>query len=209
MANPDSKRTLAMVETAFLASTTGMIFIINYYFPVGPFLGMLYPIPIALAYLRWGVRTAWMTMIVTVLLLTILMGPTRSIQFMIPHGILAVLLGFLWRRRSPWLVSLALGTIVRALGIAFQFVLLSALLGENLWNYGTSQITEFIAWVMQSFGSLERPELWAVQAFAIATIIFSSFAYLILIHIVAWLLCDRLGNPISPAPKWLEALIEV
>jgi len=208
MSNPTAKSTLAMVETAFLASTTGMIFIINYYFPVGPFLAMLYPIPIALAYLRWGVRTAWMTMIVTVLLLTVLMGPTRSIQFMIPHGFLAVLLGFLWQQRSPWLLSLTLGTIVRAAGIGFQFVLLSALLGENLWDYGTAQVTEFIAWIMQLFGSLERPELWAVQAFAIASILFSSFAYLILIHIVGWLLCDRLGNPISPAPKWLEALLE-
>jgi uncharacterized protein YybS (DUF2232 family) len=205
MSNPRS--TLAMVETAFLASTTGMIFIINYYFPVGPFLGMLYPIPIALGYLRWGARTAWMTTIVSVLLLTILMGPTRSIQFMIPHGLLAVLLGFLWKSRSPWLVSIALGTIVRALGIGFQFGLLSLLLGENLWTYGTVQVTELIAWIMQSFGSLDRPDLIVVQGFAIGTIIFSSFAYLILIHVVAWLLFDRLGSPMSPAPKWLETLL--
>jgi uncharacterized protein YybS (DUF2232 family) len=206
---PNSRTsTLAMVETAFLASTTGIIFLINYYFPLGPFLRMLYPIPIALAYLRWGQRTAWMTMTVSVLLLTILMGPTRSIQFLIPHGLLAVILGFLWKRRSPWIITLFVGTMGGALGVGFQFWLLSALLGENLWIYSTVQATEFMRWLWQLFGSLEQPELWLVQAFAIAGIVFANFAYMVLVHISAWLLCDRLGNPISSPPKWIQNLLE-
>ena len=32
-----------MVETAFLASTTAMLFLINFYFPLGPLLRMLFP----------------------------------------------------------------------------------------------------------------------------------------------------------------------
>ena len=54
-----------MVETAFLASTTAMLFLINFYFPVGPLLRMLFPLPTALAYLRWHGRAAWMSVIVT------------------------------------------------------------------------------------------------------------------------------------------------
>ncbi|AFY74522.1 putative membrane protein (DUF2232) [Synechococcus sp. PCC 7502] len=200
--------TLAMVETAFLASTTGIIFLINYYFPLGPFLRMLYPIPIALGYLRWGQRCAWMTMTVTVLLLTILMGPTRSIQFLIPHGLMAVMLGFLWKRRSPWVVTLTFGTLAGAAGVGFQFWLLSALLGENLWAYSTIQVTELIRWGFQLVGSLEQPELWLIQTMAIAGIVIANFAYMILVHVAAWLLCDRLGNPISPPPEWLQALVE-
>jgi uncharacterized protein YybS (DUF2232 family) len=200
--------TLAMVETAFLASTTGIIFLINYYFPLGPFLRMLYPIPIALAYLRWGQRTAWMTMTVTVLLLTILMGPTRSIQFLIPHGLSAVMLGFFWKRRSPWLLTIILGTLTGACGVSFQFWLLSTLLGENLWAYTTVQGTEFIRWLLQLFGSLEQPELWVIQAWTIAGILVANFAYMVLVHIAAWLLCDRIGNPISSPPKWIQNLLD-
>ncbi len=203
-----NSRTLAMVETAFLASTTGIIFLINYYFPLGPFLRMLYPIPIALAYLRWGQRTAWMTMTVSVLLLTILMGPTRSIQFLIPHGLTAVMLGCLWKRRSPWVLTISLGTIAGACGVIFQFFLLSALLGENLWAFSTVQVTEFIRWLFQLFGSLEQPELWLIQTWAIGGIILANFAYMILVHISGWLLCDRLGNPISSPPKWIQNLLE-
>lgn len=196
-----------MVEAAFLASTTGMLFLVNYYFPMGPFLRMFFPIPTALAYLRWGKRTAWMTTIVSSLLLSVLMGPTRSIQFFIPHGLMGILLGYLWRRRSPWAISLFLGTVLGSLGAAFQLVFVSFLLGENVWVYITVQITSFTAWVMQLFGWLDQPELWLIQILAILGIIFSNVMYQVLVHLVAWLLLDRLGNPIPPAPKWLEDLL--
>ncbi|MGB6168766.1 MAG: hypothetical protein WBF52_14350, partial [Geitlerinemataceae cyanobacterium] len=57
-AQPQVKSTppLAMVETAFLASTASLIWLINVYFRLTSLLRMFFPIPIALAYLRWGNR---------------------------------------------------------------------------------------------------------------------------------------------------------
>ena len=46
-----SPQTLAMVESAFLASMVSIIWLINYYFPIGPLLRILFPIPLALVYL--------------------------------------------------------------------------------------------------------------------------------------------------------------
>jgi uncharacterized protein YybS (DUF2232 family) len=199
--------TRAMVETAFLASTTAMLFLINYYFPLGPLLRMLFPLPTALAYLRWNGRAAWMTMVVTSLLLAILMGPTRSIQYIIPHGLVGVTLGYLWKRDFPWSGSLSIATVISSLGTAFQFAFVSLLLGENLWNYSIVQITGFLNWIMQLFGSLDQPDFATIQTFAIAAIIFSNFAYQLLVHIVAWIVLDRLGNPIPHPPKWIESLL--
>ncbi len=198
---------LAMVESAFLASATGIIFLINYYFPLGPFLRMFFPIPIALAYLRRGRRTAIMTAIVAGLLLSVLMGPTRSIQFLIPYGLCGLVLGFLWTRRAPWAISIPAGTVVGSFGTAFQIGLLSVLLGENVWLYLTVQLTNVVGWIARLFGMFDEPELWLVQAFAIAGIVLSNFAYQILVHLVAWILLDRLGNRIPPAPPWLESLL--
>ncbi|MCZ8160544.1 MAG: DUF2232 domain-containing protein, partial [Microcystis sp. LE19-196.1B] len=62
--------TLITVETAFLASATSLIWLIDYYFPLGPLLRVFFPIPVALAYLRWGARCAWMTALVSSLLLS-------------------------------------------------------------------------------------------------------------------------------------------
>ena len=47
---------LAMVETAFLASTASLIYFINFYFPLGPLLRIFFAIPVAIVYLRWGAR---------------------------------------------------------------------------------------------------------------------------------------------------------
>ena len=197
-----------MVETAFLASTTAMLFLINFYFPVGPLLRMLFPLPTALVYLRWHGRAAWMSVIVTALLLAILMGPTRSIQYLIPHGLVGVTLGYLWKRNFPWAGSLSIATIIGAIGTGFQFAFVSLLLGENVWNYSIVQITSFLNWLMQLFGSLEQPDFATIQIFAIGAILFSNLAYQILVHLVAWIVLDRLGNPIPHPPKWIEALLE-
>ena len=196
-----------MVETAFLASTTAMLFLINYYFPLGPLLRMLFPLPTALAYLRWNSRAAWMAMIVTALLLAILMGPTRSIQYMIPHGLVGVTLGYLWKRNFPWSGSLSVATMIGSLGSAFQFVFVSILLGENVWTYSIVQVTGLLNWLMQLFGSLEQPDFATIQLFAIGAIIFSNFAYQLLVHFVAWIVLNRLGNPIPTPPKWIESLL--
>ncbi|MDY7024381.1 MAG: DUF2232 domain-containing protein, partial [Cyanobacteriota bacterium] len=62
---------LPMVETAFLASTASLIWFVNYYFPIGPVLRVFFPLPMALLYLRWGKREAWMGALTSLLLLTV------------------------------------------------------------------------------------------------------------------------------------------
>ncbi len=126
----EGKTPLSMVETAFLASTASLIWLINYYFPLGPVLRIFFPIPIALVYLRWGHRASWMSALVSGLLLSVLMGPTRSILFFIPYGLMGVQLGALWRRGSNWLLSIGIGGLIGTFGFFFRFWLLSILLGE-------------------------------------------------------------------------------
>ncbi|MEM8780769.1 MAG: DUF2232 domain-containing protein, partial [Cyanobacteria bacterium P01_G01_bin.49] len=130
--NLKTRQTLAMVETAFLASTGSLIWLINYYFPLGPLLSIFFPVPIALLYLRWGNRAAWMGALVSGLLLTVLMGPTRSIVFLIPYGLMGVQLGSCWRRGANWEFSVFTGALIGTFGFFFRFWLFSILLGEDL-----------------------------------------------------------------------------
>jgi uncharacterized protein YybS (DUF2232 family) len=107
---------LVMVETAFLASAASLIWLINYYFPLGPVLRIFFPIPMALLYLRRGQRAAWMGTLVSGLLLSVLMGPTRSILYVMPYAFMGVQLGVMWRRGSNWYFSIAIGTILGTIG---------------------------------------------------------------------------------------------
>jgi uncharacterized protein YybS (DUF2232 family) len=203
-----AKAPLAMVETAFLASTASLIWLINFYFPLGPVLRIFFPIPIALVYLRWGNRASWMSALVSGLLLSVLMGPTRSILFFIPYGLMGVQLGAMWSRRANWLFSIFTGTLLGTFGFFFRFWLLSILLGEDLWVYVTTQITQLAEWGFLRLGLLDQPSLSLIQALAIVMVFINNLVYLFVVHLVALLMLDRLGNPIPRPPNWVQVLLD-
>jgi uncharacterized protein YybS (DUF2232 family) len=197
-----------MVETAFLASTSTLLWIINFYFPIGPIFRMLFSLPTVVAYLRWGKRAAWMTAIVAALLLGVLMGLPRGLQFMVPYGLLGVLLGKLWRRQANWSISMGWGVILMTLGLFFQMILVSLLVGTNLWLYINQQVRSLLAWGFEKMGVLIDPSLQAVQLVAVGLVMVQATTYLLLVHLVALLLMERLGHPIPAPPAWLQAIIE-
>ncbi|WP_341527389.1 DUF2232 domain-containing protein [Nostoc sp. UHCC 0302] len=199
---------LRLVETAFLASTASLIWFINYYFPLGPLLRIFFPVPIALVYLRWGKRAAWMATVTSGLLLAVLMGPIRSLLFIMPYGFMGVLLGACWNRRVPWIVSITLGTLLGTLGFFFRLWLLSVLSSEDLWIYLITQVSEFVEWLFLKLGLLAIPNVFLIQVGAIALIALNNFIYLFVVHVAAWLLLDRLGNSISRPPQWVQVLMD-
>lgn len=200
--------TVIMVETAFLASAASLVWLINYYFPVGPVLKIFFPIPIALIYLRRGHRASWMAAIVSGLLLLVLMGPTRSIIFIMPYGLMGVALGACWKRQVSWLFSISLGGIIGSLGIFFRFWLTSILLGENLWVYVITQITQMADWLFFKLGILAQPNFVLIQSMALGLIVINNLVYLFAVHLVALMLLDRLNNPISRPPEWVRVLLD-
>lgn len=199
---------VVMVETAFLASAAGLIWLINFYFPPGPLLRLLFPIPIALVYLRRGMRASGMSALIAGLLLSILMGPTRSILYIIPYGVMGIQLGAFWCRNTGWALSVTVGAIIGTFGFFFRFWLLSIFLGEDLWVYVTSQITQFLEWGFVQLGLLAQPSLWLVQAIALFTVILNSVLYVLAVHLVALLILNRLGNPIPPPPRWVQVILD-
>lgn len=200
---------LRMVETAFLASTGSLIWFINSYFPaLSPLLRVFFPVPIALVYLRWGKRAAWMAAVVSGLLLSVLMGPVRSLLFVMPFGFMGVLLGVTWHRRVPWIVSISLGALLGTIGVFFRVWFMSVLTSEDLWVYVINQVTGMIEWIFLRLGILATPSVLFIQIGAIAFIIVNNFIYLLLVHLAAWLLLDRLGNPIPRPPHWIQVLMD-
>jgi uncharacterized protein YybS (DUF2232 family) len=200
---------LRMVETAFLASTGSLIWFISLYFPAfAPILRIFFPIPIALVYLRRGKRAAWMAAAVSGLLLSVLMGPIRSLQFVMPFAFMGVLLGVAWNRRAPWIVSISLGALLGTIGVFFRFWFISVLTDEDLWIYVINQVTGILDWIFLKLGILVSPSPFYIQIGAIILVIFNNLLYLFLVHIGAWLLLDRLGNPIPRPPRWVQVLMD-
>lgn len=202
------QRTLVITETAFLASTAALLWVINFYLPIGPVLRLFFPIPIALVYLRWHRRAAWMAAIVSALLLSVLMGPPRSLQFLLPHGMMGVIFGGCWAKKEGWGRSILSGAVIGTAGFFFQISLVSILLGENLWIYFNQQVTNFIDWVMVNLNLLGEPTVTTIQLVALLLVFFQSTVYALVVHILAWTLLERLGNPIPDPPPWLRTILE-
>lgn len=203
----DPHSPIVMVETAFLASAAGLLWLVNFYFPIGPMF-IFFPIPIAIIYLRWGKRAAWMGVLVSTLLLSVLMGPVRSVQFLVPYGLLGWTLGNLWLRRRGWGLAIAIGTILATFGTFFRIWLISLLLGDDLWLYATVQMTGFLEWVFNQLGLLLQPSLSLVQLITIVVIGIKNVIYLLLVHVVSYFLCNRLGNAIPDPPRWIQGLLD-
>lgn len=210
------KAPVSLVETAFLASTASILWLVSYYLSVSPWTRILFPTPIALVYLRWGQRAAWMATVVTSLLLSVLMGPYLSLLFLIPYGFLGMQLGAMWRRQVPWSASIGLGAIVTTLSFFFRVWLLSIFLGQDVWNYLTNRIADFLEWgltLLVNWGllgidMLGRPDLTIVQLLTLGAVILSDLVYLFTVHLTAWILLAKLGTPIPEPPEWVQALIE-
>ncbi|ASC69366.1 hypothetical protein XM38_002930 [Halomicronema hongdechloris C2206] len=207
---------LVMVETAFLASTASLIWLINAYFPPGPLLRIFFPVPMAMVYLRWGARAAWMSALVASLLLAVLMGPPRSLLFLMPYGVLGVQLGYLWFRRANWYVSIAVGTLLGSLGFFFRIWLLSMLIGEDLWVYLINQMAQILDWILERLvdlgilgvAVLGQVDLLTVQGLALVMVVISNVVYLFTVHLAAGLLLERLGMPMPAPPRWVQVLLE-
>jgi uncharacterized protein YybS (DUF2232 family) len=199
---------LIVVETAFLTSAASLIWLVNYYFPMGPILQLFFPIPIALIYLRWNSRAAWMGALVSGLLLSVLMGPVRSLMFVLPYGIMGVLLGLFWRRGANWMIAIAISSLLGSFGFFFRIWLVSLLVGDDFWLYATTQVADLVEWIFVRLGLLIQPSLWQIQTAIVGMVLFNNMLYLFVVHLVALFLLDRLGNPIPRPPKWVEVILD-
>jgi len=199
--------TLIMVETAFMASASSLLWLIDYYFPFGPFLRILFPLPIALLYIRCGQRSAWMAVLVSGLLLSILMGPPRSIIFVIPFGLIGVQLGACWRLGVDWTISILLGSLLSAIGFFFRFWLFSIMLSQDLWRFVINQVTGFLQWIFINLGILEQPNSYIIQICAIGLVFLNGFIYLVTVHIASYLIFERMKQPMPSPPIWLQIFL--
>ncbi|WP_373478770.1 DUF2232 domain-containing protein [Geminocystis sp.] len=200
--------TIALVESAFLASTASLIWLIDYYFRLGPFLKMLFPLPIALIYLRRGKRSSIITTIVCGLLLAILMGPPRSIVYLIPYGLMGIQLGALWKNNSNWYLSIFMASVIGCFGFFFRFWLFSILLGEDLWIYVVTQIASLADWIFLKLGILAEPTPMMIQILILLVVLVNNIIYSLTVHLLGLLMFDRLNNPIPRPPQWMKTILD-
>jgi uncharacterized protein YybS (DUF2232 family) len=196
------------MDTAYLAAATALLWLALYYLPVGsPLFRLSLPLPLALLQLRHGGRCALEGVAVSALLLVALMGPIRGPLVLFPYGLLALWLGWGWRRRCSWWLTLGLGGVIGAVGFLVRVAVLSVLVGENLWVL----ITGAAAGLLDRFSGLVGlgPGLDSgqVQLVALGLVLVQNLIVVLCLHAVAYWIFPRLQAPIPEPPPLLHALV--
>lgn len=197
-----------MMETSYLAASTALIWVALYYLPVGGSLFRLaLPLPLALLQVRRGVHAGTEGVLLTVLLLVVLMGPVRGPLVLFPYGFLALWLGRSWRKGFNWWVSWGVGACIGTLGFLVRVLVLSLLVGENLWVV----ITRAGAGLLDRFVELLNlpvvTDLTQVQVMALSLVIVQELVYVLVLHALAFWIFPRLQARIPEPPRLLHGLV--
>ena len=197
-----------ITDSAYLAAATALLWVGLYYLPVGGALFRLaLPLPLALLQLRHNGRCAVEGVTVAALLLVALMGPIRGPLVLFPYGLLALWLGWCWRRGGSWWLSWGVGVLIGSAGFLVRVAVLSVLLGENLWvliTTAAAQLLERLSGLLQLGGG---PDLLQVQLLALLLVLVQNVIYVLALHAVAHWIFPRLQSPISPPPALLRPLL--
>ena len=197
-----------LMDTAYLAAATALLWLALYYLPVGgPLFRLALPLPLALLQLRHGWRCAVEGVLVASLLLLALMGPIRGLLMLFPYGLLALWLGWGWRRGLSWWLTLSLGGLIGALGFLVRVGVLSLLLGENLWVVVTTAAAGLLERLLGLLSLGPGFDLAQVQLIALALVLVQNLLVVLCLHAVAYWIFPRLQAPIPEPPRALEALV--
>ncbi|MFY8149906.1 MAG: DUF2232 domain-containing protein [Prochlorococcaceae cyanobacterium] len=197
-----------LTDTAYLAASTALLWVALYYLPVGsPLFRLALPLPLALLQLRHGGRCALEGMVVATLLLVALMGPIRGPLVLFPYGLLALWLGWGWRRRLSWWITLPLGALIGAAGFLVRVAVLSVLVGDNLWVVITTAAAGLLDRLAGLLGLGPGLDLPQVQMAALLLVLIQNLLVVLCLHAVAYWIFPRLKAPISEPPPLLRSLV--
>ena len=202
------QQALRLVEGAYLAATTGLIWLALYYLPVGGALFRLaLPLPLALLQLRRGGRSGAEGLLLSVLLMTALMGPVRGPLLLFPYGILAMWLGWCWGRGVSWWLSWSVGVVLGTLGFLMRVLVLSLLVGENLWVVITRAGAGMLERMITLLHLPISADLASVQLMALVLVVLQEVIYVLSLHALAFWIFPRLRSSIPGPPRLLHGLV--
>ena len=208
---PLSKRNaLKIVESSYLAAATSLIWIALYYLPIGGAVFRLaLPLPLALLQIRRGLKTGIEGVTISVMLLTVLMGPLRGPLVLFPYGLLSLWLGYSWYKGKNWWLSWSVGVAIGAMGFLIRVFILSVLVGENLWVIITRAGAALLERGIDVFNLSFTPDMTQVQIVALFLIITQEIVYVLCLHALAYWIFPRLKSSIPEPPAVLENLISL
>ena len=135
------------------------------------------------------------------------MGPVRGPLLLFPYGLLALWLGWCWSKRVSWWLSWGLGVLLGTTGFLVRVMVMSVLVGENLWvvitRAGAGLLDRLVVLLHLPFS----PDLVQVQLMALALVVTQEVIYVLSLHALAFWIFPRLGSALPAPPRLLHGIV--
>ena len=103
---------------------------------------------------RHSTAAARRTCVTTCLLLFILSGPLRSLNYLFLHGMMGLTLGALWNKGCTWWITIPAAAAVRCAGIFASLAVSSAILRENVMALLVTQMYGLLDQIAANIGGV-------------------------------------------------------
>lgn len=152
----------SMVEGGLLAGIAILFAIISAYLPViGPFVNLLWPVPIILLGVRHGYKWSIMATVVAGIIIAMLLHPLQAVSVVVGFGLIGIILGFAFRMEFSPAKTMLWGTIASLISKAALLGIGAVVTGINPFEMQSDVMAKAMEQgveVYRNFGMAE-PEL--------------------------------------------------
>ncbi|KAK8617969.1 hypothetical protein V6N13_080869 [Hibiscus sabdariffa] len=200
------RKTLRLVECSMFAAVTGLVYFLSNSLAIENYFGCFFSLPIVISSMRWGVACGRKQLVATVMLLFVLSGPVKAINY-----------------------------LARAIGLVGYVLTTSFLIRENILGLITINIHASLSYIFAAvginlipsmsfiyslFGTLvHSPYLYGLLPYClifgvlelnivIQQVLLNSASFVFLLHLLYSVFLVRMGMKTSlRLPRWLEKAI--
>ncbi|KAA3463469.1 Outer membrane usher papC [Gossypium australe] len=210
------RETLRLVECSMFAAVTGLVYFLSNSLAIENYFGCFFSLPIVISSMRWGVACGRKQLVATVLLLFVLSGPVKAINYLLYHGILGFVMGALWSSGADWTVSIPLCTLVvysplshaRAIGLVGYVLTTSFLIRENILALITINIHASLSYIFAAVGINLIPSMNFIYTLFGILVLLNNASFVFLLHLLYSLFLTRMGMKTSlRLPRWFKKAI--
>ncbi|XVE91736.1 hypothetical protein REPUB_Repub01dG0036800 [Reevesia pubescens] len=201
-------KTLRLVECSMFAAVTGLVYFLSNSLAIENYFGCFFSLPIVISSIRWGVACGRKQLVATVMLLFVLCGPVKALNYLLTHGILGFTMGALWRLGADWNVSILLCTLARSMGVVGYVLTTSFLIRENILALITINIHASLSYIFAAMGINLIPSMNFIYSLFGILVLLNSASFVFLLHLLYSVFLTRMGMKTSlRLPRWLEKAI--
>lgn len=209
----------SIVEAGIMSAITFVLMMLTSMPGIGQIIIFAVPIPIALLYLKYNLKTSICSVVISGVLTGFFMGPIYGIQLVIANGIIGLVLGTCVRRKFSGVKSFVYLLIANTIGVAVEIgTMFSIFTGLTFNDYVNQMVSVFneaakMSEQMMGNASANAPMIELMKSIDASFIINMLPMVIVLLvvirtflsYVVGKFIINRLGfklNSLPPFSKW-------